>query len=567
MKSHRFDLVKKSAMTLIVALVSSLLSTEVVRGGVDFLSPNIGVDCVGLDCSELVRLFDFNMGTGSDSIHTSVGMRPNVSGSRECQEGLIDPVCATAEDLISAHSLSICDSLMSFDCVESLRMILPDGEVVPGNVLGSVNAIPLPGGGVQALGPWVPDLLVQFATPDNGVETYQFNFRVSYLLMRRKPGSEQFLVRGFWGGGFSVAQIERTSRVGVNQNPYRCIPIDSQLCWSRKSDGILRRFGFSIRRDEYPSLHKGGWGTWKSASLGDPQIKLEVLSSGPRRFRMQVEASQIEIPGVSAEFAWSNIEERNTWTKIDESLRAVDRWESRPWCGGPKEIGLVACPQLRGTFVPHTRLVYPNGMYVPDAYDLFRTILSHDSRFNSAEEVIERFSLGEQPPWNVSWGNCPLQDYFGFSTSNALALKNGFPSWDSSSESVVLDVVAPHYRPNGSVFKGTYSLVIPIELATCLWGGDVKNSLKVEMSVVDQDGVSNTVIVNSSLNGNLFTFTAKGFTYSAKRIVIKPVLSKSSPSPKVFAVKCRKGKSTKIFVKVNKTCPPNWVRVSVRRTD
>jgi hypothetical protein len=550
--------------SVLVATVFSSLATLATSPRVTASSTS-GEDCLGIDCSELIRSFDFNMGTGQDSIYSTASITSRDDGkSFWCKEGLLDPKCAFAESITSHQSLAMCDLSMSFDCVESLTIEIAPGEVIVGTVIGSVNAVPAVGAGIERLGPFVPDLLVQFSTPDNGLETYRFSVPVAYQLARI-ANSDQYRVSSFYGGNFQINQVQRTSRAGVNQNPYRCIPIDSESCWTVKSDGVLRRFKFVIRRDQYPSAFQDGWGTWKSASFGDPVVTIDVLSTGPRRLRMQVEANQIEIPGVAVEYKWANRDERSIWSKIDEKLLAVDRWESRPWCGGPGELGLVDCPPLRGTFLPHSKLVYPNGMFVPDAYDLFKVFLEHDDRFNVAHQVTEKFSLEQQPPWNLAWGNCQLNNFFGFSTSNALAIKNGFPTWDSSSRSIVLDVVAPHFRPDGSVVNGTYSLVMPIELATCLWGSDVKNSMKVEISVVDQDGVTKTVVASSSLVGGLYTFTAKGFTYSANRLVIKPVLSAPSSSARKFAVRCRKGKLTKTFVRATKTCPVNWTRLSARQ--
>jgi hypothetical protein len=322
--------------SVLVATVFSSLATLATSPRVTASSTS-GEDCLGIDCSELIRSFDFNMGTGQDSIYSTASITSRDDGkSFWCKEGLLDPKCAFAESITSHQSLAMCDLSMSFDCVESLTIEIAPGEVIVGTVIGSVNAVPAVGAGIERLGPFVPDLLVQFSTPDNGLETYRFSVPVAYQLARI-ANSDQYRVSSFYGGNFQINQVQRTSRAGVNQNPYRCIPIDSESCWTVKSDGVLRRFKFVIRRDQYPSAFQDGWGTWKSASFGDPVVTIDVLSTGPRRLRMQVEANQIEIPGVAVEYKWANRDERSIWSKIDEKLLAVDRWESRPWCGGPGE--------------------------------------------------------------------------------------------------------------------------------------------------------------------------------------------------------------------------------------
>ena len=491
-----------------------------------------------------------------------------------CSSGLNDPLCREAETINVIQSLTLCDQLLSFDCIETFEILLESGEVVSGAHIGSVNQMPDQSGAIPSLGPFVPDNAFRFKLPSGETEFYLVDVPVSYTFGAINVGSvptpssmsravDQLSSPGFRGGDVEVHQIDQFPRRGVNENTGRCIPIDGYTCWAKVSDGVLRRFRIVIRRKSYASTVQGGWGTWKSAGLGDPNVSFKTVS-GPRPEVMIIEATQVGIPGISARFHWGDKEQRSEWAELNESLARVDRWESRPWCGGPSSLELPSCPTLRGTFKPHSKLVYPNGMFVPDAFELFRSLAARIPRFNTASQLSEQFFLRQQPPWNVSWGGCQVDGAFGFSSSNGLAIKNGLPSWDSATNSIRIDAVAPHYASPGVVHRGVYSLVMPEQLVKCLWTKTKSDVVRVEISVYDEDGSQKSVIATSSVNDGLFNFKASGFTYSTSKIVIRGLVESPARPTKIYAVRCKKRNLARVFESKNPRCPSGWTKISVR---
>lgn len=554
--------------SLLIATSLGLLSeVQIPTGGASYraealVSPRVtsDIDCTLVDCSELVREIQFNA-DDSSRLAWPAGMRyvngvPGAFESGECTNGVLDPKCRDAERLIVNQSLTFCDSTLSFDCIEFFRIVLDSGQLLNGRLIGSVNKNPDQAGAVPSLGPFVSDNLVEFTLRSGQRETYFVKVPVAYQF-----GSNKQLPLFFSGGDFRVNQVALTSRTGVNQNPYRCVPFDDDTCWIPISDGVLRRFQLSLRSNRYPnaSPSQGQWGGWKSGALGSPKVAITQVkgtSFWNRPERIFYEATQVEIPSVNARFEWNNQHERNEWEKIDAALQSVERWESRPWCGGPPALGLPVCPRLRGTFQPSTKLVYPNTMFMPDPYLLYEKIVSIVPRFDTASSVREELFVIGQPPWNVTWNGCSVGNTFGFSSSNGLAIKYGIPQWDSRTGAIKIDVVAPHFASPQTLLRGSFSLVLPEPTISCLWGKSARDLIRVEVSVYDTNGTTKAAVTSATIDNGLFAFSASGFSYSTAQIVITGASLPSSS--RISRLTCVRNGVKKLQPKGVTTCPKGW---------
>lgn len=529
------------------------------------------VDCTTVDCSELVREIQFNADDSwTSSLSWPARMRyiNGVSGateSGECTNGVLDPKCRDAETLIVNQSLTFCDSVLSFDCIEFFRIVLDTGQHLDGRLIGSVNENPDQAGAVSSLGPFISDNLVEFVLPNGQRESYFLKVPVAYQFGYTRQSLSSGMVRAldqiqspfFYGGDFRINQVGLTSRTGVNQNPYRCVPFDPESCWTPISDGVLRRFQLALRRNVYRNAPQRQWGDWKSGALGSPKVAI-TQAQGNRPERILYDAMQVEIPSVNARFEWNNRRERNEWEQVDAALKSVDRWESRPWCGGPLELGLPACPKLRGTFQPSTKLVYPNTMLMPDPYSLYEKMVSIVPRLDTASSISEQLFIVSQPPWNVTWNGCSVGTgaSFGFSSSNGLAIKNGIPEWDSKVGAIKVDVIAPHRASPQTVLRGSYSLVLPESTISCLWGKSARDLIRVEVSVYDTNGATKAAVTSAAVNDGLFTFSASGFNYSTAQIVIRGTSLSGSSTTKRLT--CVKNGVKKLQLKGVTRCPRGW---------
>jgi len=516
------------------------------------------IDCEVLDCSPLNRQFEFNY--NGQRIYREASIR-GVTGtstanlkSFQCNGGLKDLLCREANGITQIQSLTFCDKELSYDCIESFETILESGEAISGKVIGSVNFTPDQSEAIPGFGPFVPDNLVRFDFPNSETEFYQLIAPVSFSVpvvvgessAVGTPAMNRLHQAVFTGGNLLINQINQFTKFGENHDPYKCISIDGFKCWGKVSDGKLRTFRIVMRRNKY-GVKDLGWGVWKVAQLSNAKVAFKTLN-GPRPEVMTILASQVAVPGVSAKFEWNNKDQRREWTELNNALQPIDRWESRPWCGGPIVAELQECPLLRGTFAPESKLQYPNSMWTPDAFDLYRVLVTTVPRFNTANISSEDFFLGEQAPWNISWGDCNPGTSFGFSASNGLAVRNGLPSWDASTKSIKIDAVAPHFSSSGNVFQGTYSLVIQEALVRCLWGKNALELANVVISVYDESGIQKTSVAVSSFADGVFSFNASGFTYSTAKIEVK---LKSQSAPAVAISKSTTARLLARYVKLN----------------
>ena len=148
----------------------------------------------------------------------------------------------------------------------------------------------------------------------------------------------------------------------------------------------------------------------------------------------------------------------------------------------------------------------------------------------------------------------------------------GPPVFSTESQSLEYKVAAPHLKPNGDVFLGTYDLQIKSDAARCLYGF-TNAPISATVSVVSESGVSQvaTTVVNEK--DGWLNLSAKGFTFSAPILKVKfsqaaevVVTPTPTPSPtattkpvaKKITITCVKGKTNKKVTAIKPTCPTGY---------
>jgi len=164
----------------------------------------------------------------------------------------------------------------------------------------------------------------------------------------------------------------------------------------------------------------------------------------------------------------------------------------------------------------------------------------------------------------------------GIITTNSTAYSEGPPAFKDGS--LQYTVASAHYNPDGSVFKGTYNLVMRSDVARCLYKF-TSAPISASIEVVSQNGSQQVATTAISEKDGWLHLAANGFTYSSPSIRIKlnqgvsaaapsPVVS---PAPKIAAPKvsvsksitCVKGKSVKKITGANPKCPAGYKKKTV----
>lgn len=148
----------------------------------------------------------------------------------------------------------------------------------------------------------------------------------------------------------------------------------------------------------------------------------------------------------------------------------------------------------------------------------------------------------------------------GISSSNATLAQDSPPVWDAENQSFTYRVAAFGKLPNGNLFKGDYSLIIPSEIAKCLWASNLINA-RLQLSVINSDGTPNIATVTTKISAERFSFHAAGFHFSSPKLVAR-VVSSNIPAPAQPAVKktitCVKGKLVRKVTALEPKCPSGY---------
>jgi hypothetical protein len=187
----------------------------------------------------------------------------------------------------------------------------------------------------------------------------------------------------------------------------------------------------------------------------------------------------------------------------------------------------------------------------------------------------------------------------GLVTTNATVFVPGPPSFNEREGTLDYKVLAPHSLPDGTVFKGTYDLLISSTLARCIYKF-TSAPIKATVSVVSDAGVTQIVTTTISERDGFIRLAANGFTFSNPTIKVKmtqdvvvtptptptptPIVTATptptptpTPEPTVAAsptptpknpsviaaakkstITCVKGKLTKKVTGVNPKCPTGY---------
>lgn len=157
---------------------------------------------------------------------------------------------------------------------------------------------------------------------------------------------------------------------------------------------------------------------------------------------------------------------------------------------------------------------------------------------------------------------------FGYSVTSSNASSAGTPSMKNS-ETLSYNIAAPHYKSDGSENLGYFQADLPLTWIDCQWPGNtLTKSPKIEISVVDQNGIPQVSTNSVEIKNKVLKVRAYGFHYSAPTIVIRPVSdsSKIKPTPlptaskKWVTITCVKGKSLKKVAGESPICPSGWIK-------
>lgn len=514
---------------------------------------------------------------------------PWLSGREVGADGLVksvsacsslgDPRCSKMNVFKARTMMPICVSDSETNCIEKISAISAAGqelEVQTGEKFPGVQPQDFVGDPARKLPSGGPAPMVTIpGAPHAGGNKYILIFNHDGIIDLRTGPNAEFNPT-FTGGIFAVSTKSGNFNVG---STLTSLPLFES--WGRGAEYL----GFSQAGDIYQGCLINDANScavaqpipldvtfsvkvrvnfkvvsWFSGRLTDPNVKIETANNGNQT--ITITAKPATVPKV---LKWAK--------KTDLPKNIIDYYASLPKpLGGTGDLGSLQTDD-------------------PSAWSLLRQL----TNFN--EQMMQEFLLwlpviGDKSDylptlWTVrsmnegnSRNSClnSSSEVLGIVSTNASQYLEGPPVFNSATSSLEYKVAAPHLKPNGEVFLGSYDLQLRSESARCLYGFS-NAPISATVEVVSENGEKQIAVTTVNEKDGWLYLSAKGFTFSAPIVNVKLTQEKAvvtptptptpsasaTPSPsaapvtlKKTSITCLKGKTSKKVTAVNPVCPKGY---------
>ena len=490
-----------------------------------------------------------------------------------------DPKCA-GMGLIYNSILKVCATGADTDCVSSVEAIDSNGNSSPGSfsrytVTNHINAYPaypaldIPAGDMPSI--WSIPSAPHASGSDYAVEAviageYGPGGTPSYigrfLSVTLKPvvlkdfGKGPRSRDGGWGNSvpdyfYDACTVFQQTPTHTNVNCGHvngdtCLypTADQGKCYVKEEFASDQKFRVNIRFSKEPN-------GWLHGRMTDPNVTVSPKGNGA--VELSVAAGTTKVPMVYQGANWPSLtpEVQKFW---------VDCWAYGPNCGvgesrgsgqdfndyamtlaGNAKVNLLIFPMASGA-------ISLQGMSAINAMNGDKsTALSSSWSFRSLSNY-------EMNGADKCFTNTP--GIKGVVTTNSTTYSAGPPVLADGT--LNYKVASPHFNPDGTVFKGTYNLVVRSDVARCLYHF-TNAPINASISITSADGqpeLATTVVGEKDgwlyLSANNFEFSSPTVQVKLSQDAPKSVPTKATPKK----ITCVKGKVSKVVTSA--TCPTGY---------
>jgi len=310
---------------------------------------------------------------------------------------------------------------------------------------------------------------------------------------------------------------------------------------------------------------------WIHGRISSPSISIVKGTTGSTL--MTVEASPVIVPIFFTDGAWSALTPKvKQWWQTDFAKFMV--------APGNEGAGTASGsnPENPSQNIPNEVIFMNPHPYGDFSMSTIKTLSSEVADKSVAApstwsfHTLEDLGLGGTNPCIATGSGLK-----GIVTTNSTAYAAGAPTFENGN--LDYKVASLHYLKDGSVFHGTYDLIMRSDVARCLYKF-TSAPISATISVLSEDGSSQVTSTSVNEKSGWLYLSANGFTFSSPTVKVKltqeasaPVASPSPSStpvaqastspvaPKVPAkstITCVKGKTTKTVTAVKPTCPAGY---------
>ena len=175
----------------------------------------------------------------------------------------------------------------------------------------------------------------------------------------------------------------------------------------------------------------------------------------------------------------------------------------------------------------------------------------YDAIGDKANEVSTAWSFRSIEEGNLPRGcNTSNSQLSGIVTTNSNMFIAEPPKFSKSTQTLDYKVASPHYLPDGSVFKGTYNLVMRSDYARCIYNYS-SAPVSASVSVLSLDGTSQLATSTLYEKSGWLYLSASNFTFSSPTLKVK-----LSQAKKKVILSCTNG--TKVVKVTTTSCPKGF---------
>jgi hypothetical protein len=275
---------------------------------------------------------------------------------------------------------------------------------------------------------------------------------------------------------------------------------------------------------------------WLGARIGTASFDQVPLGKGMER--VVISGKAMRVPQVLTRI-----------TKDEASAELLDLWYQLTPCGSmPSEACPFQTSRVLGNDEASARLLVAFQSAAQDRSVMALPVWSVWTE--SADSMVAALGSAAR--------NCKsLRDgrILGLVSTNATLFTPGPPKLVNGV--LKYGVTGLHYLEDGSVFRGTYDLIMDGEFVRCMYELAAA-PIYATIEVTSADGPEAQVVSTSvSERRGMLHMRASGFTFSSPQISVR-VLGKSA---KRTTIKCKKGNQVTKVTGVTPRCPKGWVRI------
>ena len=281
---------------------------------------------------------------------------------------------------------------------------------------------------------------------------------------------------------------------------------------------------------------------------------------------------RLECPSSSDELKIDFVGTPNNTVKYVVRVRTPKDWSPR-WSVGAGKNGsteFIKKSDGAGTFeiraTPALKSFYPPGTnYYP--------ILTRDTfgvptgTFTDPEVPLKAAYTGTELKSvtysSLSGANTWIQKCFTDAPMSMWSngLIDGVPQWDLSDRTLSVTIPAPHLKVDGSQNVGNLNFEVPVAVANCMWGIDLRGATQTTVSVFYPElGTTEVMTADAKVLDDIYYLSVSNFHYSSPTFKVKIV--QTTATTKTVATKktitCIKGKLTKKVTGLAPKCPAGY---------